>query len=43
MVSPEQSVQTILSALFELGILRIERASAAQSASLPPEPLAGFS
>jgi adenylylsulfate kinase-like enzyme len=42
-ISPEQSVEIIQSALCELGILRIERASAAQSARLPPQPLAGFS
>jgi len=43
MVSPEQSVEIIQSALCDLGILRIDRASAAQLASHPPQPLAGFS
>ena len=43
MISPEQSVEIILSALCNLGILRIERASGAQLASLPPQPVPGFS
>ena len=42
-VSPEQSVEIIQSALCHLGILQFDRASAAHLASHPPQPLAGFS
>ncbi len=43
MISPEQSVEIILSALCHRGLLRIDGTSATQLASLSPQPLAGFS
>jgi adenylyl-sulfate kinase len=43
MISPEQSVEIILCALRDRGLLRIDRTSTAQLASLSPQPLAGFS
>jgi adenylylsulfate kinase len=41
MISPEQSVEIILSALCDRGILRIDRKSTSQLAGAPPQPVAG--